>query len=142
MEKVKKGKIVNLETYLWGKDTIKEVTSILYKQFPHGHPDFINNLLSLIILHSQKNQGYAQGGPPTGNFDRVSAIKRLYPNMDWASPEGVCIGYMLKQLDCALWQSSQGYEDEGEPVAKRWNDVVVYAVIAKIKHEEAKQKEG
>ena len=109
---------------------------ILKARYPNGHPDFIPKLLRLVELHSSKNKGYAFGGEPLGNFYRVSIIKKLYPNMDWATPVGVCLGYSLKQLDCALWQLSQGYEDSGEPFSKRADDVVVYWVLAQILYEE------
>ena len=79
-----------------------------------GHPKFYKLTDEEIKLHSEKNKGYTKGGDPLGNFNRVSSIKRLYPNMDWSSPVGVCLVYMLKQFDCVFWQLSQNYDDENE----------------------------
>jgi len=98
----------------------------------HGHPLFYKLTEEEIKLHSEKNRDYAQGGDPLGNFKRVSAIKKLYPGLPWESPIGVALGYMLKQLDAALWMISQGYEGEVENVDTRLRDVHVYAKLARI----------
>lgn len=83
-------------------------------------------------LYERKNKDYTKGGDPYGNFNRVSAIKRLYPKMDWASPIGTCLDYMLKQVDSAFWMLSQGYEGEIETVDNRLMDVHIYAKIARL----------
>lgn len=98
----------------------------------HGHPLFYQLTEQEIQLHSSKNKDYAQGGDPLGNFKRVSAIKRLYPGLPWDSPVGVCLGYMLKQLDAAFWMLAKGYEGEVENIDSRLVDVHVYAKIARI----------
>ena len=100
----------------------------------YGHPDFYRLTEDEVQLHSEKNYDYAQGGDPLGNFYRVSAIKKLYPNLDWASPTGVCIGYALKQLDAAFWMLNQGYEGEVENIDTRFRDVHVYFKLARILH--------
>jgi len=104
----------------------------------HGHPDFYKLTEEEIKLHSEKNRDYAQGGDPLGNFKRVSAIKKLYPNLEWDSPTGVALGNMLKQLDAALWMLSQGYEGEVETIDTRLTDVHVYTKLARILYKEGK----
>ena len=102
----------------------------LKETYPNGHEGFIPLLVEAMNTHSAKNDGYARGGDPLGNFNRVSLIKRQYQGMDWATPTGVCLGYMLKQLDCCLWQLARGYKDDGEPPEERLKDVLVYVAIA------------
>ena len=102
----------------------------------HGHPRFYELMAQATDMHGSKNKDYATGGDALGNFKRVSAIKRIYPKADWASPTGVAIGYMLKQLDAALNMWSQGYEGEIEGFAKRMLDVTVYSPLIIINKEE------
>jgi hypothetical protein len=90
-------------------------------------------------LHSRKNSDYAGGSEskPLGNFERVSIITKLYPGMDWDSPFGVALIYMLKQLDAALVLRSTKRESvTGEPVGSRLKDIANYAVIAMVLEEE------
>jgi hypothetical protein len=98
----------------------------------YGHPMFYDLTKQEEILYNIKNHDYAAGGNPLGNFDRVAAIEQLYPGMDWASPEGVTITYLLKQFDAALWIMLQGHEAKVEGPIKRWQDVSVYAKIIMI----------
>jgi len=102
----------------------------------NGHPGFYELTKKMNSTHSAKNHDYAKGGDALGNFKRVSAIKRLYPNMDWSSPVGVCLGYLLKQLDCGMWMVSEGYEPEVENYKARMIDVAVYSLISIILNEE------
>lgn len=83
-------------------------------------------------LYQSKNCDYAKGGDRYGNFNRVASIKKLYPGLPWDSPIGICLGYMLKQLDAAFWMLAQGYEGKIENVDKRLQDVHVYAKIARL----------
>lgn len=117
-------------------EEIKRRYEKIKQEIQHGHPKFYKLLTQEAELHSIKNKGYAQGGDPLGNFKRVSAIMKLYPNMDWSNPEGVALVYKLKQMDCAFWQLSQGYEDELEGFGKRLQDDSVYDKLATILHEE------
>ena len=91
-----------------------------------------------LALYKAKNKDYTFGGSEYGNFERVSAIKKLYPDMDWATPVGVCLGYLLKQFDSAFWMLSNGYEGEVEGIDERLADVGVYTKIARILHKERK----
>ena len=105
-----------------------------------GHPRFLELMDNAIALHSAKNKDYAQGGNPLGNFQRVSAIKKLYKGLPWDSPTGTAIDYMLKQLDAALNMYANGYEGEIEGFEKRMMDVCVYSPLIIInKEEETKQ---
>jgi len=110
----------------------KEVTAM--KQY-HGHPEYYKMTQEEMLLHSQKNKDYAQGGDPLGNFKRVSAVLRVW-GFD-IPPELVCLIYMLKQLDCAMWMLSQGYEGEVETFDKRVQDVHVYAKLARVLRQES-----
>lgn len=104
-----------------------------------GHPRFHQIIAKMQELHNAKNTDYAAGMKegPLGNFHRTAAIQSLYPNMNWATPFGVCISYMLKQLDAALvLKSTQRQSMTGEPVTSRMNDVAVYSVLAMIIDEE------
>ena len=98
----------------------------------HGHPKFYDLCMEEMTLHDIKNHDYSHGGDPLGNFNRVSAIKRMYPKMDWSGPIGVAIGYLMKQLDAALWMQSEGYTAKVEGPIGRWQDVSIYSKIIEI----------
>lgn len=102
----------------------------------HGHPKYLELTEQELQLHSAKNRDYARGGDPLGNFKRVSAIKQLYPGIDWTTPTAVAVSYMLKQLDAALWMLAQHFEGDVENIDTRLQDVHVYAKIARITHAE------
>lgn len=96
----------------------------------YGHPYFYELTEAIQILHENKNRDYAIGGHPLGNFQRVSAILQTYPHMDWSTPEGVAVVYMLKQIDAYLWMKSQGHQSTtGEGIMPRLKDVMIYAGI-------------
>ena len=84
------------------------------------------------LLFAEKNHDYASGGKLTGNFDRVAGILQQYPNFPFASPQGVAIIYMLKQLDCIMWGLCQGIEHKVEGLHTRAQDVSVYAKILQL----------
>ena len=100
--------------------------------YPHGHPDFIPDLVDLAKLHSDKNHDYAKGGDPLGNFDRTAQIMRLYPEFPWASPHGSATVQMLKQLDAYLWMQSAKTEAKVEGPDPRLRDIQVFAGIIRI----------
>ena len=111
------------------------ITDSLRTLFPHGHPDFIPLMIGLMELHSRKNYGYAHGGDPLGNFERRQKILALYPGLAAkaeSDPAVIALLDILKQLDAALWQVCQGYEDDLEGVGQRLMDVPIYATIARI----------
>ena len=112
----------------------------LRQMFPHGHPDFIPMMIDLMKLHSEKNYAYTHGGDPLGNFHRVSAWMKLYPDMDWATPIGVSLIYAQKQADASVWQLSQGYEDNIEGLDSRLRDKVVYGTLDRIFIKEPKEE--
>lgn len=104
-----------------------------------GHPQFYKIIDDLAELHSKKNTDYAKGMKegPLGNFQRTAAIQALYPNMNWATPFGVAVSYMLKQLDAAMvLKSTQRESVTGEQVGDRMKDVAVYAVLLMIINQE------
>ena len=104
-----------------------------------GHPRFYEILEEMAELHSKKNTDYAKGGiqGALGNFHRVSSIMQLYPGMDWDSPFGVAMCYMLKQLDAALiLRSTKRDSITGEPIPSRLLDISTYTNIASILYEE------
>lgn len=109
--------------------TLKTIESVLREMFPNGHPDFIRMCLDEVVLHSEKNHDYAQGGDPMGNFNRVANILAQYPGLDISKPEIVAVIYMLKQLDAALWLMAKGHMAKIETPAVRFRDMSVYAKI-------------
>ena len=115
--------------------------SVVVKQ--GGDPRFYKLLEDLRDLHSRKNTDYSRGGSqgPLGNFPRVSQIKRLYPQLDWASPLGTALDYLLKQLDAALILYQAGGDSlTGEPVPSRLKDVAVYALLGMLLYEDEPKK--
>ena len=111
---------------------ITTLAATLRATYPHGHPDFIPDLVDLAKLHSDKNHDYAKGGDPLGNFDRTAAIMRLYPEFPWASPHGSATVQMLKQLDAYLWMQSAKTEAKVEGPDPRLRDIQVFAGLIRI----------
>lgn len=107
---------------------------------PAGHPRFYELTRAEEDLHSRKNADYAGGGPPMGNFERVSKLLAMYPNFPLNTPHGVAIVYMLKQLDAALWLLATGREGKTEGIGDRLGDIGVYAKLARIMYEEHTSK--
>lgn len=71
--------------------------------FPHGHPQFTDYAVDMMFVHDGKNQDYAGGGPPLGNFERCAEINRLYPNLACGAPEGYLMQLVLKHFDAIMW---------------------------------------
>lgn len=112
------------------------IAKVLRKMFPYGHPRFIPLQLEKMELHSNKNLGFACKGDSLGNFNRVSAIKQLYPGFDWTTPQGTAMDYHLKQYDSFMIQKATGIIDKVEPPIKRLRDMSVYTDIMAIMEEE------
>jgi len=128
---------VNITSYEIKDYTPKQyIIDSLKGMYPHGHGNFIPLMLELMELHSKKNYAYAHGGKPLGNFDRRSSIAARYNNidnggyLDLSDPVVVSVWDMFKQIDAAMWQLSQGYNDDIEGVRSRLRDVVVYGALA------------
>jgi hypothetical protein len=103
------------------------VRHYLQHQFPEAAPGFIDLSIEEMNLHNRKNHDYAHGGgDPLGNFKRVAAIFAVYPGLDLAKPEVVCLVYAMKQVDAILWQESQGHEAKAEGWRGRAQDVGNY----------------
>jgi hypothetical protein len=97
-------------------------------------------LQELASLYARKNADYAEGGEQGefGNFKRVAAFMKLYPGMDWATPNGVALVYSFKQLDAALMLLSlKKASVTGEPAEARLRDIAVYSVIGIALQEES-----
>ncbi len=103
-----------------------------------GHPLFEELTKEELELHEQKNKDYRSNTDPLANFKRVAAYMALYPNMNWATPEGVAIVYAMKQQDAALSLLERGKEGGVETVDTRARDVHVYWKILRILHRENK----
>lgn len=101
----------------------------LRARFPHGHPRFLPISLRELQLHSDKNHDYAKGGSPLGNFERVAAIMRLYPDLDLGDQRVVALTYLMKQMDAVLWGLNQRIEHRVEGLVSRLQDISVYARI-------------
>ena len=102
---------------------------------PHtGDPLFYQLCAEEVELHNAKNKDYRSKSDPLANFNRVAAWMALYPDMNWATPEGVAIVYAMKQQDAALSLLERGYEGNVETVDTRAQDVHVYWKIVRILH--------
>ena len=110
-------------------------------KYPHGHPSFYKFVDEISKLHNDKNYSYAHGGPPLGNFNRVSRIMKLYKGMSWDTPEGVAEVYSLKQLDAYLWLKSKKHMDKFEGRIGRIKDQAVYKLIQMCIEEESEQRQ-
>lgn len=105
-----------------------------------GHPLFEQLTKEELELHEQKNQDYRSVSDPLANFHRVAIIMAQYPDMDWATPEGVCIVYALKQQDACMSLLERGYAGGMENVDTRARDVHVYYKILRILHRERRKE--
>jgi hypothetical protein len=109
-----------------------ELISTLREKFKYGSEEFIPILIELADLHSRKNYDYTFGGDPLGNFNRVAHFFESYPKLSSSDPEIVAITYLMKQLDAILWAKNSGYEGKVEGSDRRYEDVNVYSIIARI----------
>jgi hypothetical protein len=112
--------------------TMPQILDTLRRFFPNGHQHFIPLTLKELELHSNKNFDYANGGDPLGNFKRVAALLQQYPYLDLATPQGVIVLYLLKQLDAYLWAKSQAYSPQVEGLNARLQDISVYIKLLMI----------
>ncbi len=94
--------------------------------------DYESLTLEELNLYRTKNKDYTKGGEIYGNFNRVSKIFSLYPNLKLSDPRVVCLTYLMKQLDATLWMLNQGYEGEVENINTRLQDVTVYSKICRL----------
>jgi len=101
-----------------------------------GHPLFEELSKEEVKLHDLKNLDYRSNADPLANFKRVASIMAQYPDMNWATPEGVAIIYAMKQQDAAMSLLERGYEGDVETVDTRARDVHVYWKILRILHRE------
>jgi len=104
----------------------------------NGHPLFEELTKEELKLYEAKNKDYRSNSDPLANFKRVAARMKLYPDMDWATPEGVAIIYAMKQDDACLSLLERGIEGGVESVDTRAKDVHVYYKILRILHRERK----
>jgi hypothetical protein len=103
-------------------------------EYQSGDPLYYKFLEEERVLHEQKNQDYRSDADPLANFERVSAIEKLYPEMDWSSREGICITYALKQMDACISLLEKGKEGVVENVDTRARDVSVYWRLLRVLH--------
>lgn len=103
-----------------------------------GHPLFKKLTEEELELHESKNKDYRSNADPLANFKRVATWMALYPDMNWATPEGVAIVYAMKQQDAALSLLERGYEGTVENVDTRARDVHIYWKILRILHRRTK----
>ena len=108
---------------------------------PHGHPDFIPNMVEAIRLHSDKNWDYAGDGDPLGNFNRVAAMckplfRSTYASQEEAIPLHVLLLYMAKQFDAIIDSVGHGREMKVEALSGKLIDISIYAQLGRIMLEE------
>lgn len=105
-----------------------------------GHPRVYEILQTLGELHDRKNSDYATSEQPLQNFERVGLMCKLW-GIDFTSgneAEKVAFVYMCKQIDAVGKLLGQGTTGEVEDRGKRYDDIAVYSIIAKILFEEGK----
>ena len=105
-----------------------------------GHPRFYEIIEEHGKLHDVKNTDYASKEVPLGNFERVGLMCKLW-GIDFTTgneAEKVAFVYMLKQVDVAGKLLGQGTSGKVEDRGKRYDDISVYSIIAKILFEEGK----
>lgn len=99
-----------------------------------GHPKYKKLTEDELRLHSEKNQDYARGGDPLGNFKRVSdTLAKWGYEMP---PRDVAFIFMMKQLDVVGNMLGQDYEGQTEGIKGRLMDIAVYAKLMIILGEE------
>ena len=103
-----------------------------------GHPLFYKLTQEEIKLYEEKSADYRSETDSLANFKRRAKIMALYPDMDWATPEGVAIVDALKQQDACVSLLERGCEGGVETVDTRARDVSVYYKILRILHREVK----
>jgi len=94
--------------------------------------DYDQLTMEELNLYRAKNADYTKGGDTYGNFNRVSQIFSMYPNLKLSDSRVICLAYLMKQLDAALWMLNQGYEGEVENIDTRLQDVHIYAKICRL----------
>ena len=112
---------------------------LLQEYAPHGHPDFIPNMVEAIRLHSDKNWDYAGEGDPLGNFDRVAAMCSALTydsHTGEGSPLQVLLIYMAKQFDAVIDCVGHGREVKVEALSHKLVDISIYAQLGRIMLEE------
>jgi len=123
------GNVVFDATKLLGETRPSVTEEQVRRAFPNGHPRFAGITFREMELHDKKNHDYAKGGSPLGNFDRVSAILALYPNLKLSDPKVIAMVYAMKQVDAVLWGMSEQIEHRVEGLAERLQDVSVYSKL-------------
>jgi hypothetical protein len=117
-------------------DLTDSLHDALRERFKHVDKNVFEQLVDEMELYEHKNADYARVGDKHGNFARVSALKRLYPKMDWAGPIGTALDYGMKQFDAAMMMLSNGYEGTVENVDTRLRDWILYLEIVRAMHKE------
>jgi len=112
----------------------------IIKELLYGHPTFTRILCELWLLHQKKNRDYATKDFPLGNFERVGMMCKMW-GIDFTTgneAEKVAFVYALKQVDAVGKLLGQGAKGNVEDRSKRYDDIAVYSVIARILFEEGK----
>jgi hypothetical protein len=104
---------------------------------PYGHPRFYELAWNELVLYRNKNHDYTNGGDPQGNFKRVASILELYPGFPVATPTGVSLVYLLKQLDAVLYGLSTGTVMKVDSYEERLRDISSCAKLTTMNLEEA-----
>ena len=119
------------------------ILKLLQEYAPHGHPDFVPNMVEAIRLHSDKNWDYAGKGDPLGNFKRVAAMCDVFFTdgnpMKEPPPNKalmVLLLYMAKQFDAVIDCVGHGREVRVEALSYKLLDICIYAQLGRIMLEE------
>jgi hypothetical protein len=114
-------------------DDATELQQEILSQFKGGDPKYLEFTLQELDGYSRKNKDYAAGGgDPNGNFNRVSKILALYPDLKLNDPRVVAIVYAMKQIDQIMLSLARGFEGEIEGLDERLRDVYTYMKIVRV----------
>ena len=112
------------------------LTAALREVCPHGDPEFYRIVVDLCELHNDKNADYASKQAPLSNFiqnGRILGDFKLITPGKLATK--ISMIYMWKQIAAAYKLVGSGEKGVVEGVAKRLDDVAVYAILTRILYE-------
>ena len=118
------------------KEAKELLINALREVCPYGDPQFYEIIVDLCELHNDKNADYASKQAPLSNFTENGRIlgdfKLITPGR---TATKISMIYMWKQIAAAYKLVGTGEKGIVEGVAKRLDDVAVYAVLTRILYE-------
>jgi len=116
----------------------ENLVKLIKDVFSNANTRFIEIMIDLIELQSNKNKDYAMVDMPWRNFTTVGdALEKYNIITKGNAPMKVALTYAYKQWDSIL--KMLGREEKGnvESITDKLKDIAVYSVIAIILNEES-----